>query len=384
MEATSLPLELSRRDVLRLMAAGAGAALLPLRAAGAKVGDPSSGLFLTTQEFAILEAATARIIPTDSQPGARECGTADYIQSMLSFMPGSDANCDRRVGAADLTATVLTAQGHRPGCPLGGDVDGNGVVDAADATAAEAAMFSARPVYGGGPFSGRQPQPHFPTGSTPCYVCHVAPLQHGAAAGVAASVDNYPPNFFTQFLPLSRLQALSWTIRILGAAAVPEVAGNPLASELPETDLRRKYRTNLAALEAVSQQQYGKPFVQLTASQQTAVLDKVDQAFVTLLTAHTIEGMLCAPEYGGNRNRLGWQLIGFGGDSQPLGYEIYDETVPGHYRERPDKPNSGPNPEEDCSGFSAGINQFLTVISRADLTQPGRRFPTPYCFGVTV
>ena len=88
------------------------------------------------------------------------------------------------------------------------------------------------------------------------------------------------------------------------------------------------------------------------------------------------------PEYGGNRDRLGWQLVRFDGDSQPLGYEIYDETVPGNYRERPDKPNSGPNPDEDCSGFSTNMNRFLTVISSVDLTRPNRRFPNPYCFDV--
>ena len=378
--------EFSRRELLRVMAAGALTALVPVRRVPAAYGTtlPVARL-LTTEEAAILEAAVARIIPTDTQPGARECGAADYIQSMLSFMPGSDANCDRHVNAADLTATVLAAQGHRPGCPLGGDVDGSGVVDAADVVRAEAAVFDAQPVYAGGPFSDRQPQSHFPTGSTPCYVCHGAPLQQPSAvtgSAAAATVDNYPPNFFTQFLPLPRLQALSWKIRILGAAAVPEVADNPLARELPEVDLRNQYRVGLAALETMSQAQFGKPFVQLTAAQQTTVLDKVDQTFVTLLTAHTIEGMLCAPEYGGNRNRLGWQLVRFDGDSQPLGYEIYDETVPGNYRERPDKPNSGPNPDEDCSGFSSGINRFLTVVSGASLTQPGRRFTNPYCFDV--
>jgi len=377
--------EFTRREVLRLGVAGAAVTLLPRRSMFAMAAEAAQG-FLTSQQLAILEAAVARIIPTDTQPGARECGAADYIQSMLSFMPGSDANCDRRVNAADLTATVLAAaQGHRPGCPLGGDSDGSGVVDAADAVRAEGAVFGAQPVYAGGPFSGRQPQAHFPTGSTPCYVCHGAPLQQSATAtgsAAAATVDNYPPNFFTQFLPLPRLQALSWKIRILGATAVPEVAGNPLARELPEADLRRKYRDGLAALESTSQGQFGKSFVVLTGAQQTTVLNAVDPAFMTLLTGHTIEGMLCAPEYGGNRNRLGWQLVRFDGDSQPLGYEIYDESVPSHYRERPDKPNSGPNPDEDCSGFSSGINRFLTVISSATLTQPGRRFPNPFCFDV--
>jgi len=28
---------------------------------------------------------------------------------------------------------------------------------------------------------------------------------------------------------------------------------------------------------------------------------------------HLLEGMFSVPEYGGNRNRVGWTLIGYGG-----------------------------------------------------------------------
>jgi hypothetical protein len=386
--AGALALELSRRQVLGLVATGAAAMLVrPPSVRAALASSPAHG-FLTSDELAILDAATAHIVPTDSHPGARECGVVDYIQSMLSFMPGSDANCDRRVNAADVTGTAAILGGHSSACRHGGDVDGNGVVDAGDVVAAEAAVFQARPVDAGGPFSGRQPQEHFSTGTMPCYVCHSAPAPHAAGAAAVAgraqsTVNNYPPDFFTEFLPLSRLRLLSWNIRILGTAAVPEAAANPLATELLETDQRLKYRDGLAQLEAISQ---GEPtrsrFIDLTPSQRTTVMNKANADFILLLTYHTVEGMLCAPEYGGNRNRVGWQLVSFDGDSQPLGYTIYDETVPGHYRERPDKPNSLPNPDEDCLGFSKGVNSFLTVIARAEFTQPGKRFPNPYCFGV--
>jgi hypothetical protein len=386
--------EISRRRLLGLFVAGAGAAALRLRygapALAAAPRTASIGGFLTTEELVILDAATAHIIPTDSTGGpravgARECGVVDYIQNLLSFLPGSDANCDRHVTAADLSATALALHGPRAGCRDSGDVDGNGIVDAADVALAATAVFDARPVYAGGPFSDRQPQPHFPEPSQNCRRCHVAPIPEasGGAAVVLPTVDYYPPNFFTEHLPLPRLQALSWRIRILGADAVPEVANNPLARDLPETDLRGKYRDGLAALDSTSRTLFGKPFVQLTGEQQTKVLNQADQSFVTLLTGHTIEGMLCAPEYGGNRNRLGWQLVGFDGDSQPLGYEIYDETAADKHRERPDKPSSGPNPDEDCSGFSANMNRFLTAISSVTLTKPNRRFPNPCCVDVS-
>jgi hypothetical protein len=383
---------LSRRQFLRLIAAGAGVTVLRVPIARAAAGGTVTHGFLTAPELVTLDAATALIIPTDGEPsptqfGARDCGVVDYIQSMLSFMPGSDANCDRRVNAADLTAAILGTTTSPAGCAQGGDVNGDGVVDPNDVIAAESAIYGARPVYAGGPFSGRLPQPHFSTGSTPCQLCHVAPIQEAAAPAIAgtaaATVDNYPPNFFAQFLPPSRLQAMSWKIRILGVEAVPEAKKNPLATESIEVNLRNKYRDGLASLDAISQQQSGKPFAQLSVSDQNLVLAAADPDFRSILTYHTIEGMLCDPTYGGNRNRLGWQLIRFDGDSQPLGYEIYDETVPGNYRERSDKPNSRPNPDEDCSGFSPNVQKFLHAISSVDLTKPGGEFPSPVCLDPT-
>jgi hypothetical protein len=349
------------------------------------VGAP--GGFLTTSELAILDAATAGIIPTDATVGARECGVVNYIQSLLSFMPGSDANCDWQVTAADIVATINRLDGHQASCRSAGDVDGSGGVDSHDVVAAEAAVFGARPVFAGGPYSGRQPQPHFNTGSLSCETCHGIPFQNPQPAALdvaagASTVNNYPPDFFTQFLPQSRLQALSWKVRILGAAAVPEVAANPLATSSIEVDFRNKYRNGLAALDQMSQHTYGSGFAQLTPAQQANLLHtSPDQDFVTLLTYHTIEGMLSVPEYGGNRDRLGWQLVGFDGDSQPLGYTIYDDSL-GGYRERPDKPNSAPNPDETCSGFSQPLSNFLNLIRAAAPVQPGRHFSAPYCFGV--
>ena len=98
-----------------------------------------------------------------------------------------------------------------------------------------------------------------------------------------------------------------------------------------------------------------------------------DQDFVDLVTGHTIEGMFCAPEYGGNTNRIGWELIGYDGDSQPLGYSIFDETTM-TYNERPDKPNSTANPDEDFSGVDAITQQFLTLLVKV-AAPGGPHFP---------
>lgn len=380
---------LSRRRLLQLVTGAGVAALQPRLLARVVAGmaprtaSPSSMSygFLNGEELRILDAATSLILPTDELPGAHEIGVVSYIQSLLSFLPGSDANCDRYVSVADLTAVEHKALGQFLGCPQGGDVNGDDVVDRDDVRAAEAATFQARPMFAGGPFSGRNPQPHFPIGGTPCVVCHGANVgepANGEGAG-SGTVDVDPPNAFRQFLPMNRVQMLSWKARILGAAAVPEVAQNPLLEELPEVDLRRRYREGLAALQSTATESFGMSFADLTTEQQRDVLAQADGKFVDLLTRHVIQGTLCAPEYGGNAGRLGWQLAGFDGDSQPLGYEIYDESAPGFYRERPDKPNSGPDPDEDCAGFSDNMKRFLDLISRVT---NGGTFDAPYCFEV--
>jgi hypothetical protein len=361
----TLDLLLTRRQILRLGAIGA-AALPAWRGLAAPLARstaaPPVNLFLTTEEFTLLDAVMSRIIPTDALPGAHEAGVAQYVQGLLSALPAADTNCDGRRGAADLTAIVLRLGGiFNEGCAQT-DVNGDGVLDAADVASAELSLFEAVPLYAGGPFSGRQPFGDF-------------------ATGVPSST--FPQNSFENFLPLSRVQRLGWEVRLDGATGVAEVANNPLATSLPDVDLRRQYREGLAQIDQQSQSMFGMPFVESSTMQQDQVLAKADATFINLLTGHAIEGLLCVPEYGGNRNRIGWQLIGFDGDSQPLGYTLGFDAEMQQYIERPDKPNSKPDPDEHCADFSPKVRSFLRVIAIAPETAPNMLFPSPYCFEVS-
>jgi len=380
----SLESGLSRRDFLRLIAAVAIAPSIPASGPGAaRAAMPFGGGFLSPEELTILDAAAATLVPTDSLPGAREVGVVHYVQSLLTYGPGVNANCDRLANAADIVATIRAIGGDALACPDSGDVDGDGDLTAADLELAPGATFRATPIYAGGPFSGRQPQPHMPVGSTACNLCHGSRSGTGASAsgGTASSVDFFPPDYFREHIRLTRLQVLSWRVRLLGPEGVPEVAANPLATQLLESGLRPKYRQGLASLDEAARSRFGRPFAALSPADRQKVLDQASPTFVRLLMRHTIEGLLCAPEYGGNLGRVGWQLVGFNGDSQPLGYEIYD-TSTGTYRERPEKPNSGPNPDERCEPFSERMNRFLTLIAGTPPTQPGQRFGAPFCLGV--
>ena len=336
----------------------------PRLARGAGGADvPTLPGFLRTDELRAVEALTARIVSNDDgSPGARECGVADYVQALLSAFPGADANADGRVDAADLVAVALGSDAA--------DVDGDGRVAESDRTTTVASLFGAptlagppafagRPLFADGPFSDRNPFPDPATGTPSA---------------------RHPDNAFRDATPLTRLQRLAWTARLLGADAVPELSDNPLARTLSDTNLRQRYREGVALVADLSAQDFGTPFDELTAEQQDTVVAKLrrqSRGFYDLLVDHTIEGLLCAPEYGGNRDLVGWQLVGFDGDSQPLGYTIFDETI-GDYRERPDKPNSTIDPSDACAGFSESMTRFLRVV----LVQlaGASEFPEPFCF----
>ena len=328
--------------------------LLPRPAARAFTAIQTAG-FLGDDELRLVDAITARIIPSDETIGAHEAGVVNYIQGLLSAFPAADANRDGRRGAADLTA-ILSALGSDD---RAADVDRDGTVTEADVSLATTALYNGRPIFAGGPFSGRNPLGDPSTG-TPS--------------------DRFPRRSFLDHLELPRVKRLAWTVRLDGTSAVPEVADNPLAASLADVDLRRKYRQGLPLFDQVAREIHTADFVDLTAEQQDEALAEVqrrNRPFVSLLTCHSIEGLLCAPEYGGNRDGLGWALVGFDGDSQPLGYTIFDETVEA-YRERADKPNSRPNPDEDCSGLSDDMLEFLRF---ALVTLAGaEEFDAPFCY----
>jgi len=286
-----------------------------------------------------------------------EAGAADYIDAMLAFVPAGDANCDGVVSAADLTA-VSALQGPASDAPCArADVDGSGAIDATDAGLVRGALFdpstqlqTAR-VFAGGPFSDRNPFPDATTG---------------------APSSRFPENDFATFLPLTRLQLMSWRVQVLGTVAVPGSDFNA-AIVGPVIGLRDRYRAGIAEIEAKSQAMFTSRFTALTAEQQDAVLAAIDADFLILVTNHTLEGLFCVPEYGGNKNLIGWTLIGYDGDSQPLGYSIFNETTM-TYNERPDKPNSTPDPDEDFSGMDQATQDLLKVLVRV---VGGPHFPPP-------
>jgi Gluconate 2-dehydrogenase subunit 3 len=96
--------------------------------------------------------------------------------------------------------------------------------------------------------------------------------------------------------------------------------------------LATDFRTGLADFEASCRQSHGGGvFTSLTGDQQIEWLRQVEHTtFFESLQQLTVLGALTMPEYGGNRNGSGWQLIGFEdlhAFQPPFGY--YDRDYPG-------------------------------------------------------
>lgn len=84
------------------------------------------------------------------------------------------------------------------------------------------------------------------------------------------------------------------------------------------------YRQGLAAVEAAAQATAGRPFAALEPGVQDALLERLERgdlagfsadpaAFFELVLNHTIQGTFCDPAYGGNRDFIGWEMLGYPG-----------------------------------------------------------------------
>lgn len=93
-------------------------------------------------------------------------------------------------------------------------------------------------------------------------------------------------------------------------------------------ELQDFYRRGLDQLDAYAEDQFGSRFVALSEVQQDTIIAALEdgsaggfewpsaEAFFTTLRTHTMEGMFADPVYGGNKDFVGWQLVGFPG-AQP-------------------------------------------------------------------
>jgi len=91
------------------------------------------------------------------------------------------------------------------------------------------------------------------------------------------------------------------------------------------SELQDFYRRGLASLDSYCRSMYKESFVHLAPDKQDEVITALEadkatgftfptaREFFSILRTHTMEGMFADPLYGGNRDFVGWRLVGFPG-----------------------------------------------------------------------
>lgn len=166
-------------------------------------------------------------------------------------------------------------------------------------------------IWGEGPFSGRAGPPPWPFGGS-------AP-------------DPYPDDF-ARAAPLSAVDVLSWRTLLEGTRGLPERKWADVAAGGKYVGLQDQYVQGVKDLDSAAAQMFppNKDFVSLNPVEQDLLIARPDitVGFPSLVFQHCSEGMYGAPEYGGNKDEVGWKYIGFPGDAQPRGYTAEEMIAP--------------------------------------------------------
>jgi gluconate 2-dehydrogenase gamma chain len=95
------------------------------------------------------------------------------------------------------------------------------------------------------------------------------------------------------------------------------------------------YQRGLRALERYARASFGHPLLQLSEPEQDLVLAGLESGsagpgaaeFFQLVRRHVLEGVFCEPDYGGNRDLIGWRLVGFPGQQHGYADPFINRTV---------------------------------------------------------
>jgi gluconate 2-dehydrogenase gamma chain len=119
----------------------------------------------------------------------------------------------------------------------------------------------------------------------------------------------------------------------------PHAEGTPQQGYQSPLTPQEVYRAAIAEVNALCAKQYGKAFDKLATAQQDEVLRALDEGkfaldavpprfFFNLLLDSTVEGFFSDPIYGGNRDKIGWKLVGFPGVAAVYTQHVEKHGVP--------------------------------------------------------
>ena len=131
-----------------------------------------------------------------------------------------------------------------------------------------------------------------------------------ALAAAARASAQGPPKFFTpsQAAVVEAMAAcILPTDDTPGAKEAGVIHFIDLALSGYHADLQTLYKTGIADLE-----KRAPGIATLPLPSQTEILKSIETTpFFDAVRTHTLMGFLANPQYGGNRDRIGWKLIGF-------------------------------------------------------------------------
>jgi hypothetical protein len=149
---------------------------------------------------------------------------------------------------------------------------------------------------------------------------------HLFAGGPFSMREGGGHNQFADFIELDALEERIWRTRIEGSRGLPEREWNG-----PVVGWQERYTRGLALLDQAARRLGAESFADLPAWKARWLMrlatGELDE-FLDLAFEHTLEGMYGAPEYGGNRGRVGWSYTRWPGDHQPHGYTAEQVSEP--------------------------------------------------------
>ena len=162
-------------------------------------------------------------------------------------------------------------------------------------------------------------------------------LKRAAAAGAVATVPAHVLAQTAGSEPYANLTAAqAATLEAFVARLIPSDETGPGALEAGAAryidralggalaSSREAYAVGLGALDSYAERTAGRPFAELDPDMRDALLGELEQnrvtgftpdslTFFNLVLGHTLEGTFGDPHYGGNRDFIGWELIGYPG-----------------------------------------------------------------------
>jgi len=171
---------------------------------------------------------------------------------------------------------------------------------------------------------------------------------------------------------IDRQLASSWGTHGRNYRQGPWPEGTPQQGYQSQLTPQEVYRYAIPEINAYCEKQHGKVFAALDGAQQDAVLTLLDEGkldlvsvsprlFFNMLLDNTKSGFFADPMYGGNRDKVGWKLVGFPGVAA-----VYTEHVGKHGVPYPAQPVSILDIEQKVAQVDEHGHPVHVMISRND------------------